>query len=93
MGVTWKNPVFILGTSTDTCMNTYPHSVEGLVAACCKLGVFVQSADLWLVLEGCLVSLEGSGEGMHMGWWLLVAVLVDHSTRAYGDVSKKEVFW
>lgn len=41
------------------------------------------------MLEGCLVSLDGSGEGMHMGWWLLVAVLVDHSTRAYGDVSKK----
>ena len=52
----------------------------------------MQSADLWLVLEGCLVSLEESGEGRHMGWWLLMALLVDHSTRAHGDTSKKIAF-
>lgn len=49
----------------------------------------MQSADLWLVLEECSVSLEGSGEGRHMGWWLLMALLLDHSTRAHADVSKK----
>lgn len=43
----------------------------------------LHAVDLWLVLEEYLVFLEGSGEGMHMAWWLLTALLVDHSTWRY----------
>lgn len=57
--------------------------MDGLVAARCKSEIFMEAAELWFVLE---VSLEGSGEGMCVGWWLLLALLVDHSPVAHRDV-------
>jgi len=88
MDVTQETPIFIPGTSADTHVNTHRHEVGGLAAACCKSEVVMRSADLLLVLKGCLVSPEGSGEGLRVGWQLSMALLVDHSTRAHGDVSK-----
>lgn len=55
------------------------------MAACCKSKNFMEADELWFVLEA---SLEGSREGMCVGWWFLLALLVDHSPMAHRDVGK-----